>query len=196
MTHDLNFTCVSRCVLPLLLAASLLFAAGCAEGQAVQETQPVAPGDPRAFDSREVHNFREIAAVVRTADAVVLGTVESLEADRPDGPPGEETYYSVATVRVDEVWAGRNSPSAGDIIVVETLRAQPYALDWHQPGTKVLLALTETDGEGPVRYNPTSSQVAWVVQDEDLLATQDDPFAVQVAEMTLSEVRARVKKGS
>lgn len=179
--------------LALLLVLGTVSIAGCGETLDVRE---VDAGDPRAFAGREVHDFQSIGEVVRTIDAIVLGTVETIEADRPDGPPGEEIYYTVASVRVNEVWRGRDGPSVDDVIFVETLKAQPYALDWHQPGARVLLALTETDGEGLTRYNPTSTQFVFVVEGEQLKATQNDPFAVSVAQMSLSELRERVKRGS
>lgn len=177
--------------LALLVVLATFSVVGCAESSEVRE---VAPGDPRAFAGNEVYNFESIGEVVRAIDVIVLGTVETIEADRPDGPPGEEVYYTVATVRVNEVWRGRSGAFVDDVIIVETLKGQPYALDWHQPGAQVLLALSETDGEGPTRYNPTSTQFVFVVEGEQLRPTQDDPFAISVAQMPLSEVRERVKR--
>lgn len=178
--------------LVILIAASVFFVACSSPGvtQDAEGPRGAAPG----FAGREVHQFSSIRDVVRTADFVVLGTVSDVRPGRQEGPPGEEIYFTDAAVDVEEVWHGRGDVAPGDTIVVETLREEGYAVDWHEAGTRVILALSNGPAAAEGRYFTTNTQFSLIVQGEDVIRTQDDPFANKVDSMSRSEVKERVRE--
>lgn len=145
------------------------------------------------FAGREVHRFSSIAEAARTTDSVVLGTVEQTSPGRADGPPGQEIYFTNTYIRVDEEWLG-SGVNQGDVIVVETLQEQAFAREWRSQGTQVLLALTKHEVSSQILYAPTNTQIVFLVEGTDLIAAQDDDFALFVASLPLGEVRERVQR--
>lgn len=182
---------VVRMALILALSLALLLAGCTADSERVDSGFRTVPG---GFSARERFYFESLRDAVRATDLLVLGTVEEVRPGPPDGPPGEEVYYTEALVRVNELWHGKGV-NKGDVLPVETLETQTYSLDWHTAGATVLLALSQGDDPARGLYYPTNSQFVFVVDGQNLSATQTDRFAELVARMTLEEVKDKVQKG-
>lgn len=125
-------------------------------------------------------------------------------------PPPEKPKDDVAedyptrtlktVVKIDEVLKG-SAPVAG-VLTVETLElayARPN-LEWRKPGERVLLYLkrdTESGEPTPIYFPANYSQSAYVLRDNDLMATVSDPVMPvieRVAGLSLPQLRAEVEQ--
>lgn len=174
------------------IAAVAVFGAGAvASCDDAGRSQAAAPR--QAFAGSEIHHFSDLSEMVRTVDLVVVGSVRTTGPGRVVGPPGEEVQYREMTVDVAESWRG--SPP-DPTLIVETLDSQPYGFEWRVPGEEVLVFLTKGDPrpDGGNYYFPTNSQSVFLVDGEDLRATNNDPFHAHLAEFSKSELRDRVRR--
>ena len=137
--------------------------------------------------------------LVTKTELVVTGTVQEVVVGEVVAEPGDDEYptrWLDTTLIVDEVLKGPSS----DTVVVQTLElAFGGRAEWRKPGERVLLFLSASreepslfilsnDGDGPAY-----GQAAYIVRDEDVIATTDDVVAERVAALSLAELRQRAR---
>lgn len=143
--------------------------------------------------------YASLAELVAKTDLVVVGTVEEvlppeiIEAEDPQYPTRE--FNTV--VRVDEVLKG-SAPASVTVNTLELAFGGPGSAEWRQPGERVLLFLSpsrETDGVH-ILANTNSSQTAYEIRGEDLVATIRDPLSNRIAALPLPELRGAVREAT
>lgn len=139
------------------------------------------------------------AELMDKSELVVTGTVQQVVVGEVVAEPEDDPYptrWLDTTVMVDDVLKGPPT----DTVVVETLElAFSGRAEWRKPGERVLLFLSlsreepgpfilSNDGEGPAY-----GQAAYILRDEDVIATTDDEIAERVAALSLAELREKAR---
>jgi len=153
-----------------------------AGGSAASGTQYTSPAE--LMDRSEL-------VVTATVQQVVVGEVVA----EPDDDP-HPTRWLDTTLMVEEVLKGPPS----DTVVVETLEfAFGGRAEWRKPGQRVLLFLSPSTEEPRLFIlsnggeGPAYGQAAYILRDEDVIATTDDEIAEKVAGLSLSELREKAR---
>jgi hypothetical protein len=143
--------------------------------------------------------YTSAAELMDKSELVITGTVQQVDVGEAVAEPDDDPYptrWLDTTVMVDEVLKGPPS----DTVVVETLAiAFGGRAEWRQSGQRVLLFLSASreeprlfilsnDGEGPAY-----GQAAYILRNEDVIATTDDEIAERVAGLSLSELREKAR---
>lgn len=141
-------------------------------------------------------SYSSLVELVANSELVAVGTVTSSTVGKifDDDPTGQyPTRLLHTVVSIDEVMRGI-APGEVTVVTDELAFAAPNLSDWREPGTQVLLFLTQST-ETPgyhVLTNLNYTQTAYVVQGDDLEAAVADRLSDRIAEMSLSAVRRKV----
>lgn len=137
--------------------------------------------------------YNTLRELVSVSDLIIAGSVQEVSPPEPEGEPPEEIYDVNTVVNVDEVWKGS---APGETVTVKTLELA-YEEEWRQQGEQVVLFLSPSR-ETPGLYIPANVdyyQTAFMIAGQDLIATlPDDVLARQIAAMSRSELRERVRQ--
>lgn len=171
------------------------------DGQALDLEQP----ERLAFAS-EVSYFEDLATMLASSDAVVVGEVTDVRAGRVVGEADFSIRFREVDVRVEH--DERDRFAAGDTVLVEqegwsedvTGDESSYAYEgqgWLQEGTKVLLFLVDKGGPEAGRYRAISSQGLYEIAG-DVVApvpapeASHAPLVAEIAAMAAPEVKIAV----
>lgn len=139
--------------------------------------------------------YNTLRELVLVSDLIIAGSVQEVSPPEPEGERPEEIYHVNTVVNVDEVWKGS---APGETVTVKTLELA-YEVEWRQQGEQVVLFLSPSS-ETPGLYIPANVdyyQTAFMIAGQDLIATfPDDVLARQIAAMSRSELRERVRQKS
>lgn len=162
-----------------------------ADGPPPSEAPLQAEDLPRVV-GREVYSFDSLAKMVATSDAVVIGTTVWAGRGRTIGEGGDALTFTELHLWIDEVLYGDVVP--GTELVIEIDEPTEYESDrWLSKGARSIVFLyRKADPTLIPVHSPLNKQSVFLVVDDDVQATIEDPLTTAVAELPVPALRGEV----
>jgi len=181
----------------------VVVASGCQTRTDASGSTPERPATnaPVIAHNRWVHHFTELRDLVKTADAVVVGTITGEERGAITGPKGEQIQDRLLYVAVEERLAGRLSGNSltlaeqGWLLLPEGER--PFVVHGTQrlsPGDRGVFAVVK-NRNGPY-YHIINDQGSFLLTDGKIVrSNRSDDLVRRVERLPEADLKRLVRTG-